>query len=76
MRRFEMQRHGDDVYFLGGFSMTGLSNKVYRLRDGVWTAVPSMKTPRYAFASALYKDQIYVFSKEGGEAFDIATETW
>ena len=71
-----MVRHNNDVYSLGGYN----TPSVYRLRDGNWTAMPSMSHTRHNFAAVLFDDTIYVFGGAGAqhsvEAFDIAAENW
>ena len=76
-----MIRHNNDVYSLAGYPTSVLTNKVYRLRDGTWTAMPSMTYARHSFAAALFNNTIYVFGGYGSvrssvEAFDIATKSW
>ena len=64
----------------GGYTGTGQPNKVYRLRDGIWTAMPGMSVVKYFIAAVLYDSTIYTFGGPGSldkvEAFDIATQTW
>ena len=75
-----MVRHSSDVYSLGGYTGTSQTNKVYRLRDGVWTALPGMSVVKYFFAAVLYDSTIFTFGGPGSldkvEAFNIATQTW
>ena len=76
----QMIRHSSDVYSLGGSINSARTNKVYRLRGGIWTGLSSMTTARYYFAAVLYDNTIFVFGGLGAEssveAFDIAAQSW
>ena len=78
----QMIRHSSDVYSLGGYTY-GATAKVYRLREGAWSAVPSMAKARYVFAAALHNHTIFVFGGVGAttslasvEAFDTTAQRW
>ena len=70
----------ENVLLAGGFKENSSgSASAYQLKDGVWTALVDMRTPRWMHACAMWKNELYVVGgSDTGivEIFHMSTQTW
>ncbi len=67
---------GDQIIVPGGYTAASLPTSVveaYNVISDVWTSLPAMPAPRFAYAISTYADKVYVFGGWDGQRYTNST---
>ena len=74
-----IRKHGDHIYLFGGNWPSTSTCEKLDIVDNVWSDLPSMTVPRYAFNPCYYKGELFLADAQNSnviECFSLASETF